>query len=179
MDEVKFKELINYKYNNKYNLDNIWYRTRTYPIHVKCPIHDLFTIRPSLFLNIRGCPICKDTPLKVVEIKIKYPDYTKYLKEDTSFLYCVKLINKRTKESFYKIGVTSKNIYTRLSVKYFEVLPILMYVEDSTRVYNLEQELHSLLKEYSYRPEFIPNGVTECYSIDIDIPTLFFNLVYK
>lgn len=178
MNEKKFKELIAYKYNNKYNLDNIWYRTKEYKIYVNCPLHELFDIKPSTFLESRGCPKCKDKPLEYIETKEKFFDYTKYLKENESFLYCVKLINKETLESFYKIGVTYQNIYKRLSTKYFEIQPILMYIVSSNDVYNVEQFLHNILKEYSYRPLFIQSGNTECYRIDSNIPKLVYNFIY-
>lgn len=179
MNESQFKQQISVRYNNKYNLDTIWYRTKEYPITVTCPLHTTFQIKPSVFLNSRGCPLCKDKPIKLKSIpKEKVYDYTPYLQQEEAFLYCVKLTNRETNESFYKVGVTTQNIYTRLSTKHFNVEPLLMYKDNINTIYNIEETLHYMLKDYSYRPTYIPNGITECYRIDTSVPYIVFNLVY-
>ena len=178
MNEQQFKNQIDIKYNNKYNLSNIWYRTKEYPISVTCPLHETFQIKPSIFLNNHGCPICNDKPIKIIKLKEDVYDYTHHLQQNEAFLYCVKLTNKETNESFYKIGVTTQNIYKRLSTKHFKVEPLLMYKDHIDTIYTMEETLHFMLKTYSYKPAYIPNGITECYSIDSPIPYIVFNLVY-
>lgn len=176
--EQKFKNIINIKYNNKYDLSKVWYRNDQYPIQVTCPIHGSFTIKPTILYNNRGCNECKDKPIKYSLPKERYYDYSIHLKNDEAFLYCVKLTNKETNESFYKVGATTQNIYTRLSTKYFSIQPIIMYRKDIKSVYELEQTFHHTFKELKYRPEFIINGCTECYPLSSNIPKLIFQLLY-
>ena len=180
MNEQKFKQLIAYKYNNKYNLEKIWFRNTEYPINVICNIHGEFIIKHSIFLNSRGCLKCKEKPLKTKESKPLYTfkDYTKDLEKDYSFVYCVKLINKETKESFIKIGVTRINIFRRLSPKYFEITPIIMYQTSNDTAYVIEKEIHKLFRPYSYKPKFIPSGSTECYRIEDNVPKKLYHILY-
>ena len=177
MNETKFKNIINIKYNNKYDLSKVWYRTDQYPIQVICPIHGSFTIKPSILSNGRGCIECQDKPIKYKQPKESYYDYSIHLKDDEAFLYCVKLTNKETNESFYKVGVTVQNIYTRLSTKYFTIQPIIMYKSDIKSIYELEQAFHYMANQYSYKPIFLPNGITECYSLSYNIPKVVHQLV--
>ena len=53
-----------------------------------------------------------------------------------------------------------------------------MYKDHIDTIYTMEETLHFMLKTYSYKPAYIPNGITECYSIDSSIPYIVFNLVY-
>lgn len=177
MNETKFKNIINIKYNNKYDLSKVWYRNDQYPIEIICPIHGSFIIKPSILSNGRGCIECQDKPIKYKQVKETYNDYSTYLKDSEAFLYCVKLTNKETNESFYKVGVTTKNIYSRLSTKYFHIQPIIMYKSDIKSIYELEQSFHYIANQYSYRPVFLPNGVTECYSLSYNIPKVVHQLV--
>ena len=178
--ETQFKDLIKLKYNDKYNLDNIWYRTPEYLIHIECPIHGSFSISPTMMLNNRACPICKDKPIKVTipkQIKCVF-NYADYLKSNEAYLYCVQLTNNKTQESFFKIGVTCIEIDKRFSSTTFNINPIIMYKADKEVAYELEQEFHSMFREYRYIPNYMVNGHTECYPITSTIPKTLYKLLY-
>lgn len=78
------------------------------------------------------------------------------------FLYKIRLFNDV--ESFYKVGITTKNTNVRFrSFPYkYEIIEII-----STNLYDayiLEQEIHTSLKEYKYTPLIKFGGRHECFT---------------
>lgn len=178
MNELQFKEDIKLKYNNKYNLSNIWFRTMYYKICIKCPIHGDFIITPDMLYNRRGCPICKDKPLK---LKTKEPFIINSVDienciadEDKSLIYCIKLVHRETNETFIKVG-KANNLKTRFSVLHFDVTPLVLHQVDRNEALRIEKDLHILLKEYKYKPKVNFCGKTECYLLDKCIGKKVFN----
>lgn len=179
--ETQFKDLIKLKYNDKYNLDNIWYRNSQYPIHIECPIHGSFSISPTMMLNNRACLQCKDKPIagiySPIEIKCVF-NYKDYLTTNEAYLYCVQLTNNTTKESFFKIGVTCNEIDKRFSSTTFNINPIIMYKADKKVAYELERNFHSMFRDYRYIPNDMLTGHTECYPITSTVPKTLYKLLY-
>jgi hypothetical protein len=76
-------------------------------------------------------------------------------------LYKVLLFNDR--ESFIKIGITSKSIEKRLKGLPYN-FKIIKYIEgDSGYIFDLENRIKKIFKKYSYTPEVRFKGETECY----------------
>lgn len=78
------------------------------------------------------------------------------------FVYKIRLFNNN--ESFYKVGITTKDIKIRFrSFPYdYEVLEIISI--NLYDAYIIEQEIHNHLKEYKYKPQIKFGGNTECFT---------------
>jgi hypothetical protein len=87
-------------------------------------------------------------------------------------LYVLVLVNKKTDErECLKIGITQGNSYKAVTTRAkgfqkYEHRVQKIIKGTLLEVYNLEQTLHSLFKEYKYRPEKF-GGHTECFKLDI------------
>jgi hypothetical protein len=78
------------------------------------------------------------------------------------FIYKIRLFNSN--ESFYKVGITTKDIKIRFrsfpySYEVLEIISINLY-----DAYIMEQEIHNQLKEYKYKPQIKFGGNTECFT---------------
>jgi hypothetical protein len=78
------------------------------------------------------------------------------------YIYKIRLFNNS--ESFYKIGIITKDIKVRFrSFPYkYEVLEIISI--NLYDAYVIEQEIHNHLKEYKYTPQIKFGGYTECFT---------------
>ena len=157
-----FIEKSNIVHNNKYDYSEIDYIKSTKKVNIICPLHGKFKQTPNSHSSGRGCDKCAN------ELNIyKKEDYVKLSK--TAILYLILLEHKD--EKFYKIGKTINSIKRRFLNKssVYTFTSINEHINKSGTVFDLEIELHRKYSSYSYKPNFVFSGHTECYNLDLPI----------
>lgn len=144
-------------HNDKYDYTLTVYETSKKKVTITCPIHGNFKQLPTAHKNYNGCPCCASLVSNMYE-----PSLPKNLL--TINLYIIKCYNDI--ESFYKIGITSKDVNARF--KYNHQMPydyeiIEFYNDDISIITNLESHLHSELSIKKYIPQKKFAGHTECF----------------
>jgi hypothetical protein len=158
-------------HNNKYDYSQVTYLNGDDKINIICPIHGVFVQSPSGHLNKQGCPDCAKELSGWTRSKFKNICKNK---ERIAKLYLVELYNHDTKEKFYKIGITSNNIERRMrQIPYNFRQEIIYQHEDSDIIYDLENLLHRVLKEYKYKPLIKFKGHTECFQFSLEVMKKF------
>ncbi len=80
-------------------------------------------------------------------------------------VYIIRCTNKKTKESFYKIGRTYKSVDARFSSDFPYSFTIeRVYTGTAVEVCNLEKHLHNMNKENQYWPKVKFSGMSECFT---------------
>lgn len=142
-------------------IDNAYINSRT-KLNCKCNIcgHEWRTIWSSL--KRCNCPSCSLLNLEGGYNKtLAERNKTKWI-EKPAIVYTVKFVESN--EIFYKIGITTTNIKSRLCVLPYKNYTIISKI--NTNLYDaifLEQQLHILNKEHSYIPTRYFCGYTECF----------------
>lgn len=77
------------------------------------------------------------------------------------FLYKIRLFNDD--ESFYKIGITTKDVNIRLRSFPYNNEIIEIISSNLYDAYIMEQNFHNILKNYKYKPKLNFGGKTECF----------------
>lgn len=142
---------------------------------VTCPIHGDFEITVSNTLN-RGCG-CNGCSLEKRGFnRGKFIDRCKTNGID-GILYLLKC--ESDSEIFYKIGITSVSIKSRImKIPYRST--ILMEVNgDASSIYDLEIVLHRKFASNSYFPKIKFKGRTECFKFDNENEVVNLILSYK
>ena len=148
-----------------YDYSQSQYIKKDIKLTIRCVKHNyVFEQTPNSHLRGSGCPICGKENSGWNRSNFK----EKCIKYNNGFgiLYLVKCFNEN--EEFYKIGRTSQSIKKRLGNKNY--LPynyeVVQEIQDSPEnIFNLENLLHRLYKDYSYLPLLDFKGKTECYKI--------------
>ncbi len=162
-----FVNAANNLHKNKYSYETTIYVTDSVKIDIICPAHGTFRQSPSCHLQGSGCPVCKKENASrwTAESWANAADNSSHFKQFT--LYFTRLY--RDEESFHKIGITYRDVHTRLqkiaSYKH-EVIHVLMH-EDPEAIYNLEKYLKRTFKSYRYQPlKPFAGSKFECFKFD-------------
>lgn len=148
-----------------YDYSESQYVKKDVKLKIKCIKHNhIFEQTPNSHLRGSGCPLCgkENSGWSRSNFKEKCIKYSNGL----GTLYVIRCFNEN--EEFYKIGRTSQSIKRRFGNKNY--LPykyeIIQEIQDTPEnIFNLENLLHRLYKEYSYNPNIHFKGKTECYKI--------------
>lgn len=157
----------NLKHNFRYEYKKFVYTNGKQKIPIVCREHGEFktTVEGHLFGS--GCPTCKQHSAGFSKTK-----WVNKFKNKSCIFYILEFYNN--KESFIKVGITSRTIKFRYQAKseYF-YKTLFEIVGNSNEVCNLENEFLTKYKEYKFYPlsQFV--GKTECFSIKIK------NLIYE
>ena len=153
------------KHNLLYDYSESRYIKKDVKLKIRCIKHNhIFEQTPNSHLRGSGCPICGKENSGWNRSNFK----EKCIKHNNGFgiLYVIRCFNDN--EEFYKIGRTSQSIKKRfnnknyLPYKYEIIQEIIDYPEV---IFNLENSLHRLYKNYSYIPNINFKGKTECYKL--------------
>lgn len=155
---------INKIHNNKYKYDLPEYFSIMSKINVFCKEHGKFTPIANNHKVGSICPICSKKS-SIINGGFSRTEWVKMCKDRNkdSFLYIIKGFDE--KETFIKVGITTRNIKYRLfnsSFPYkYEVLRIKKL--ESTRCWNLEKALIRRYKNIKYIPLKDFKGKQECF----------------
>lgn len=156
-----------YTHGDKYDYSKSVYINSATPIDILCPIHGLFKQTPSSHLQGHGCPACKreNASRWTAESWSNAADNSNHFKQFT--LYFTRLY--QDEESFYKVGITYRDVHTRLQkiapYKY-EIINVITH-EDSKIIYNLEKYLKRTFKPYKYQPlKSFAGSKQECFKFN-------------
>lgn len=158
----KLKSLI----GNKYDYSKVIYNGVNSPIIVGCPEHgDFITSYSKEASNkkYKGCPICAKEEYKRVAFGYRRSEFVSLCtsKNVLGKLYIIKCYSNN--ESFYKIGITSREVSQRIkNIPYkCEVIKIEEDIPD--KIWNLEKCYHTVLKQFKYLPSKEFDGMFECF----------------
>lgn len=163
---IIFNKIHDYKYDYS---ESIYVNVDT-PIKIKCSEHGFFMQTPWHHKKQgSGCPKCT---------KVSVYSRSRYIEscnkaDGNSSLYIIRMFNEN--ESFYKVGITMKSIKSRFSKSPYKIEEIVIFKSKADIIYDLETQLHRLLKKYSYNPKIKFGGsATECF---VKIPKSILKLV--
>lgn len=159
----QFISAANLKHKGWYTYNKVTYISTNFKVTITCPTHGDFDQMPSYHLSGNGCPTCA----------LEISGYTKThfkkqcIKNNKGFgtLYVIRCFNN--KESFYKIGRTSRSVKLRYRCKIempynYEIIH--EFVFDADTIYDLEHDIFRNLVDYKYEPLISFGGQTECFS---------------
>ena len=166
-DEEAFKEQATKYHEGKYDYSKFVYKGNKVHGIVHCNTcgHE-WNVRPDLHLatdSKRGCPKCKVNAIYTKEYYERHD-----IQDHECSLYIVQFIERQTKETFIKIGITKhKNIKTRFRGLHDKYIITTLYQKDTMfyEAYESEQRLQKLVKNYAHVPNDKFKGYTECFNI--------------
>lgn len=158
-----------FKYD--YSLVPITVRARD-SVDIKCPVHGVFNQNFGNHLSGQGCPSCGSLFWGWSNEKFD----KKCLEQNNGIgvFYILKCFNQI--ETFYKLGITSKSIYSRYRSNGSLINPLMPYkfevVQEITATSSLVWQLENSLKNYilksnmHYKPaKYFPGSLTECFLV--------------
>lgn len=152
-------------HDNKYDYTHSVYISGKQKISIVCPIHGSFMQIAASHLSGQGCPKCTlDLTGWTYSLWEKQGHASKYF--DSFKLYLIECYNND--ERFLKIGKTFSTVGRRFQDK--NAMPyywkLLKQVEgDARTISELENQLHTALKTYSYVPSKAFGGASECFKL--------------
>src|SRR5216683_2626548 len=114
LSQEEFIEKSNKIHNNQYNYSKVNYIDSTTKVIIICKIHGEFLQTPSHHMyNNTGCKKCNKLKLKPKSCGVYNKSSVLQNKNKNFILYLIKLSNME--ENFYKIGITTGKLNSRLS----------------------------------------------------------------
>lgn len=161
-----FKKKSKLIHKDKYEyLDQFDYKNRSTVIDIICKKHGVFKQSASGHLSGKGCRKCGIERSSGLWNADKYEDICNKHSSGLSNIYIIKCFNDN--EVFYKIGITKRKrvkdrFRGKLNMPYgFEV--IANASGEARFIFNLEKQIHKILKETKYKPNIKFAGYTECF----------------
>lgn len=144
-------------HKNRYSYENSIYTGSANKVAVNCSVHGLFYQSAGVHLAGHGCPACAN------EVSaLPRSGFTAL--SDHATLYIIRCFN--SKESFYKIGITTKSVDIRFKYCLPYSYEIIMELSgDSGKVYDAEKSTLHKVKQHKYRPSIVFGGASECFSV--------------
>ena len=152
-------------HGDKYDYSLVNYLNCEEKVEIICRKHGAFWQAPKKHLKGQSCIECvKENPTFMFG-RSSYVRYCKRSHNGVSRLYVLKCESED--ELFYKIGITCQAVKDRFSghmaMPYkFEILAEIS--GEAGFIYDLETQVHRILKVYCYQPKRIFGGHTECFS---------------
>jgi len=150
------------KHQDKFTYYKCKYVNQFTPITITCKIHGDFSIIPKEHIRGKGCPKC----VNVAGYGWKRSDFISRAKGKNATLYVLKCTNEY--ETFYKVGITIRNIKDRFDSKFrmpYNYTVVYSYIGNPEVVWNTEKEYHKILNKYIYTPKLNFGGsVKECFT---------------
>ena len=163
-----FIEKADLVHSGKYTYSECKYVNSKQKVTITCSIHGNFDQTPKDHLQGKGCPICGRT--KTLNL-YKDSDWETAGEKSPLFqgfqLYIVECWNHN--EHFIKVGKTYTNIYKRLrkNTLPYEFKILNQYYGSAKFISELERNIHTTIKEFSYIPKISFGGRYECFSSHI------------
>lgn len=161
------------KHGDRYNYDDYIYKGNRSIGKFHCKEHGEFIQLTDVHLMGHGCPTCA----LYSPNKINGHSRSKFILQANGrecVLYLIKLHNHE--EEFYKIGITSYDVITRIKkasdVKYnYDVIKEYKSF-DAGHIWDLEKSAHRTYKSFSYKPRIYFKGETECFDKSLPIDSI-------
>ena len=157
---IKAKSL----HGSKYNYSKTTYGKNAHEkVILICKEHGEFKITPNSHLSKKaGCRKCGQ--LNTGWSKTTWKNACN-VPGNSAKLYIIRCFNEN--ESFYKIGITCKDLKTRLGHRSqlpynYEIIKVIES-KDSDYIFSLERKLHKQNKQFKYKPQIYFDGYTECF----------------
>ncbi len=172
LTQEEFIERSNKIHNDQYNYSKVNYINTTIKVIIICKIHGEFLQTPSHHMyNNTGCKKCNKLKLKPKSCGVYNKSSVLQNKNKNFILYLIKLSNME--ENFYKIGITTGKLNSRLSQIKKEstyITEIITFKEMILyNAFTMEQEIIQDYASFRYRPKIKFGGHRECFSIPISI----------
>ncbi|MEN8424044.1 GIY-YIG nuclease family protein [Acinetobacter junii] len=166
----QFKKL----HGERYNYSKVDYKGAFKEVVIVCKDHGDFKQTPKSHKRGSGCPECAIT---IDHTKESYVNFCNFYANGLSYLYLIKCINKE--ESFYKVGISYYGANQRFNSKgkmpyKFEILNEIQGQVEV--IWDLEKQIHKLLKKHKHKPQQLFHGSTECFA---EVPEKVRNLIKK
>ena len=149
---------------SEYDYSKVEYVSCFEPVEIVCGQHGSFFQAPHEHLKPRGCPECGNI-LGGGWSRSDFIAKCKANNNGNATLYVVKC--SKGAESFYKVGVTSRDVKWRFKSKRnmpYNYKTVFEIEADGGYIYDLEVTLHSILKDNRHDPLVDFRGKTECFS---------------
>lgn len=152
------------KHEGKYEYREDLYYGLNEKAGIVCDVHGLFYQNAKAHLHGKGCRQCGFRSSGFNRTRFKR--VCEKNNGGNGWLYIVKC--NKDSESFYKVGITSRPVSERFKTK--QHMPydyeIIYLIEDKPAyIFNLENRLHTLLKEHHYTPKVDFKGsIFECFN---------------
>lgn len=145
----------------KYDYSLVVYKKKTEKVKIICRTHGVFEQLAREHARGSGCRECTFrgwSRTKFVKLCGKH-------NQGDGLLYLIKILGDG--EEFYKMGITSMSVFERFRGS--RIKPYSFNVVKEARlagdvIYDLENQLKFLMKEYTYTPKHKFKGYTECFS---------------
>ncbi|WP_227430425.1 DUF723 domain-containing protein [Psychrobacter sp. I-STPA6b] len=173
LTQKDFIEAARVKHNNFYDYKEVVnFKNVRAKIPITCPMHGSFTQIADQHLRGRGCPECAKE-LAHGFTRTGYIDKCKKTSKGKSRLYVIKCSGNN--EEFFKVGITSTSLKRRFnSVIPYDYKEIFLIEEEAGFIWDLEIQIHRLMKKYAYKPLLPFGGDTECFGF---MPKKIFNFL--
>lgn len=170
---IDFVERSNVAHGNKYSYAGIKELKNTrQKVLVSCAIHGDFLQIADQHLHGRGCPSCG----KEIAHGFSRTSYIKMCEKSNagnSSLYIIAC--EGNGESFFKVGITSTSLKRRFnSVIPYEYKQVCLVEGEAGFIWDLEVQIHRLVRKHAYQPLLSFGGESECFVI---IPKGVINLM--
>jgi hypothetical protein len=152
----KFKEV----HKDYYDYSEVKYVDSLTKVTIICPVHGKYKVSPISHNSGRECKKCAYEKL---DIGFSLKDFIRIAGGRLCTLYLVEITAQQ--ESFIKIGITCRDLKTRLSGHNYKAISLIKDV-DAGYIFEKEKKLHNKLKQFSYTPTLRFNGFRECYDIN-------------
>lgn len=162
LTNAKFIERARKIHGNEYCYKKVDYIDTYKDVTITCSIHGDFQQSPSNHLGGAGCTYCG---ARRKGYKLRQLEYFCEKNNGYATLYVIRCY--KDNESFYKIGITSKNLKYRFRSSGdlpYEYKEVAIVEGQPDFIYNLETRLHLLLSDFSYTPKLPFGGFTECFT---------------
>jgi hypothetical protein len=159
-------------HKDRYDYSNTIYINSRTKLDVLCNFHGLFNQYPQNHIAGNGCPKCAWEEFKNNANGYLREGYIKIAKGRKAIIYLIKC--KDDNEEFYKIGKTINKLNKRFIKSNLPYMfeEIVIYEQEADYIFDLETELHKKYKLYSYNPDKVFGGYTECYNLDLPIDNI-------
>lgn len=160
---TKFINKANKIHKNKYDYSLVKYTNAKEKVIINCKNHGEFLQTPNNHLSGQGCPYC------AIKYKVGGLRWWINIKGDKSIFYILHCYND--KESFIKVGITTKSVKYRYRKKklmpYNYTIILEKNIKNRKLTFWLEKEILKKYKKYKYEPFILFAGKTECLNLKI------------
>ena len=162
---IKFNEFLKRsisKHGDFYTYDESTYISMAENTKITCPDHGDFIQSAGIHSLGHGCPKCGRNLNGFARTNFK--NLCDKNNHGIGTLYLIKCWDES--ELFYKVGITShKNKKARFHGKFmpYSYEFVFLIDDDASIIYDLETQIHRLLRSYKYAPLLHFKGETECF----------------
>ena len=160
-----FIEKANIMHNNTYTYEKFQYKKAKIKAYVTCSDHGEFLCSPDNHLRGKGCPICAKNSSKFINLET-FKHFCNKNSKGVGILYMLEVIDLRTNQKFFKVGITSKSIakrYPKSVYNNYEYKEIFSIMSDAEDIFKTEKLIHSTWNKFKEKVNKDFAGYSECY----------------